>query len=110
MAWGLPFSKKKVMKEITLDTSLSELTVGQLVDIIRLALKVNYGTPAPETVSGIHGIARIFGVSESTAKRIKASGVIDRAISQKGRVIVTNVELARSLWAESTHGRKRISF
>ena len=50
------------------------------------------------------------GVSESTAKRIKKSGVISKAISQKGRVIVTDVELARTLYAEACHGRKKISF
>ena len=99
-----------MMKDITPNTAISELTVGQLVDIIRLGLTVGATMPKAETVSGIDGIARIFGVSESTAKRIKKSGVISKAVSQKGRVIVTDVELARTLYAEACHGRKKISF
>lgn len=70
------------------------------MDLIRTAVS------EPETVRGIEGIAQIFGVSTSTAKRIKASGAIDRAVTQKGRIIVTDVALARRLWAERTKGRR----
>lgn len=85
---------------VTLDTPLSQLTVRDLLGIIA------QGSEASGSVYGIDGIARIFGVSASTAKRIKASGVIDKAVSQSGRVIVTDVALARRLWAEHTHGRR----
>lgn len=56
-------------------------------------------------VHGISGIARIFGVSRSTANKIKRSGVIDEAISQCGRSIVTDsvraLELTRGTrWGE----------
>lgn len=77
------------------------MTLGELLDEIRAALG-----PQPETVTGIQGLAQIFGVSESTAKRIKASGVLNKAISQSGRVIVTDVKLARELFSNATHGRK----
>jgi len=46
---------------------------------------------------GIAGIAKIFGCSIPTANRIKKSGVIDSAITQMGRKIVVDTELALSL-------------
>ena len=83
------------------DIRISDLTVGELLDILDQHLKVR----SPRYVRGIEGIAELFGVSISTAKRIKASGVIDKAVSQSGRVIVTDAELAMDLYARATHGR-----
>ena len=50
---------------------------------------------------GIAGITKIFGCSISTANRIKKSGVIDSAITQVGRKIVVDSELALSLAKEA---------
>ena len=50
---------------------------------------------------GIEGIARIFGCSVPTANRIKKSGVIDKAITQIGRKIVIDADLALSLAKEA---------
>ena len=50
---------------------------------------------------GIAGIAKIFGCSIPTANRIKKSGVIDSAITQVGRKIVVDSELALSLVKEA---------
>ena len=61
--------------DINLNTKLSDMTLGELLE----------------------AIASIFDVSISTAKRIKASGIIDKAISQHGRVIVTDVDKALEL-------------
>ncbi len=52
-------------------------------------------------VRGLGGIADIFQVSLSTAKRIKASGRIDKAIIQRGRVILTDPDLALKLYANT---------
>lgn len=55
---------------------------------------------APESkryVYGVAGIAEIFGCSIPTANRIKASGVIDDAITQVGRKIVIDADLALKL-------------
>jgi hypothetical protein len=46
---------------------------------------------------GIKGIADTFRCSIPTANRIKKSGVINKAISQVGRKIVLDVELALEL-------------
>lgn len=54
----------------------------------------------PKNVAyGIKGIADIFGCSIPTANRIKRSGIIDDAISQVGRKIVVDVDLALKLAA-----------
>lgn len=85
------------------DTRIADLTVGELQQLIRETI---LGTAAPRTVRGIRGLADLLGVSESAAKRIKASGILDKAISQRGSIIVTNAELALDLFARSAHGRR----
>lgn len=50
---------------------------------------------------GIEGIARIFGCSVPTANRIKKSGVIDKAITQIGRKIVVDADMALTLAKEA---------
>ena len=55
---------------------------------------------------GILGIAKLFGCSLPTANRIKKSGKIDKAITQIGRKIIVNVELALELAGKKTGGRK----
>lgn len=57
-------------------------------------------TPDKKLAYGIKGIAETFGCSIPTANRIKKSGVIDKAISQVGRKIVLDVELALELVAD----------
>lgn len=48
-------------------------------------------------VYGIAGIAQLFNCSMTTANRIKASGKIDKAISQTGRMIAVDADLALQL-------------
>lgn len=55
---------------------------------------------------GIRGIAKVFGCSIPTANRIKKSGRIDRAISQVGRKIIIDADLALQLAHCGTHGKK----
>lgn len=67
-------------------------------------------TPVIDTskkyVYGIVGIARLFGCSMPTANRIKKSGKIDRAITQIGRKIIVDADLALELAGRKTGGRK----
>ncbi|HEY5592143.1 MAG TPA: DUF3853 family protein [Paludibacter sp.] len=84
------------------------LTVGQLKEVL--------GTPQPKVIDttnsdknyvyGIIGIAKIFGCSIPTANRIKKSGKIDKAITQIGRVIVCDADLAMELAGQKNGGRK----
>lgn len=53
--------------------------------------------PGPHNVYGVAGIAKIFGCSVPTASRIKASGVIDGAITQVKRKIIVDVDKAIEL-------------
>ena len=57
-------------------------------------------------VYGIAGIARLFGCSMPTANRIKQSGKIDKAITQIGRKIIVDAELALELAGRKTGGRR----
>jgi hypothetical protein len=57
-------------------------------------------------VYGIAGIARLFGCSMPTANRIKQSGKIDKAITQIGRKIIIDSDLALELAGRKTGGRK----
>jgi hypothetical protein len=57
-------------------------------------------------VYGIVGIARLFGCSIPTANRIKQSGKIDKAITQIGRKIIVDAELALELAGRKTGGRR----
>lgn len=64
------------------------------------------GAATPQVASkgnyyGIEGIARVFGCSVPTANRIKKSGIIDKAITQIGRKIVVDADLALSLVKEA---------
>lgn len=78
------------------------MTTGELVDLITETIRKELNRTT-ERVHGIKGIAQLFGVSYSKAKEIKASGVIDKAVHQQGRVIVTDAELALRLWNGLRH-------
>jgi hypothetical protein len=57
-------------------------------------------------VYGLVGIAKLFGCSMPTANRIKQSGKIDKAITQIGRKIIVDAELALELAGRKTGGRR----
>lgn len=58
-------------------------------------------------VYGIAGICEIFSCSKPTAIRIKKSGRIDKAITQVGRKIVIDADLALQLASQKPIPRKR---
>lgn len=57
-------------------------------------------------VYGLKGLATLFGCSIPTASRIKASGKIDKAITQIGRKIIVDADLAIELAGRKNGGRK----
>ncbi len=76
-----------------------------------LAGKRNEASPATagkdkKYVYGIGGIARLFGCSIPTANRIKKSGRIDRAITQIGRKIIVDADMALELAGRKSGGRR----
>lgn len=95
---------------IALNTKIADLTVGEFQELLRSAFTPGGGIPIypggnREFATGATGLAEALGVSYSTAKRLKASGVLDKAITQTGKVIITDVALARQLLTRATHGR-----
>ncbi|WP_419546074.1 DUF3853 family protein [Odoribacter laneus] len=57
----------------------------------------NYRRSDRKLAYGIKELAQALGCSQATAQRIKSSGRLDKAISQDGRIIVVDVELALEL-------------
>ena len=89
-------------KQITNDTPIAFLTVGQLLEIIELERKKqNHTTPTPKAPTrlayGLIGIRNLFGVSHATAYRYKET-IIKEAVSQHGRKIIIDVDKALELY------------
>ena len=57
-------------------------------------------------VYGLSGLTRLFGCSLPTANSIKQSGKIDRAITQVGRKIIVDADLALELAGRKSGGRR----
>lgn len=58
-------------------------------------------------VYGLAGLCKLLGCSTATASRIKRSGVIDAAISQTGKIIVVDADLALDLLKHRNPRRKK---
>ena len=89
-----------------------QMTGEEFIFLSKHASRQTETQPQPITdterkyVYGILGVAKLFGCSLPTANRIKKSGKIDKAITQIGRKIIVNVELALELAGKKTGGRK----
>jgi hypothetical protein len=85
------------------NTPIWQLTVRELKDVIRSvspSVEIKQQPEKKKYVYGLDGIAELFGCSKTTANAIKQSGRIDKAITQIGRKIVVDAELALSLIAK----------
>ena len=90
------------------DTPLFKLTVGELMDLIERRIKEQPATASDRQIApagkryvyGLSGIASLFGCSRTQAYRIKASGKIDSAIKQTGRLIIVDADKALELAAK----------
>ena len=89
-----------------------QMTGEEFIFLSKHASRQTETQPQPITdterkyVYGILGISKLFGCSLPTANRIKKSGKIDKAITQIGRKIIVDVELALELAGKKTGGRK----
>lgn len=91
-----------------------QMTGEELLFLSRQSADTNTNQPpANEPVAtkhyvyGIAGICEIFSCSKPTAIRIKKSGRIDKAITQVGRKIVIDADLALQLASQKPMPRKR---
>lgn len=85
----------------------SDSTVEDLAGVVKEALGLKepgkeiksdpFLSTKKHYVYGIKGLAKLLGASSSTAQRIKSSGVLDAAISQNGKIIVIDADLALDL-------------
>ena len=94
---------KQSAMEITKETRIIDLTVGQLLDLLTMTTgnekPVESQPSQPKRlVYGIAGIAQLFNCSMTTANRIKASGKIKEAITQQGRIIIVDADKALALF------------
>ncbi|MDR1592162.1 MAG: DUF3853 family protein [Prevotellaceae bacterium] len=90
-------------------SELKEKSIGQMTGEEFLFLQQNgkqkaVDNPSKRYVYGILDITQLFGCSMSTAHRIKKSGKIDQAITQIGRKIIVDAELALELAGHKTGG------
>ena len=84
-------------ERISNDTRIIDLTVGELKDLIASVIPVLETKKEKKLVYGLDGLAKLFGCSKSAAYELKRSGKIDKAITQLGRKIVVDSELALQL-------------
>lgn len=90
------------MSEITPNTPLVMLTVAQFEELLNKNTKEKQEIAAHSPkryVYGLKGICELFNCAHSTAQRLKDE-VIMEAVSQNGRKIVVDAELAIKLFKE----------
>lgn len=87
------------MNQLDLNKPLFQLTAGEFLLLLKESVseQPKQEEAQKRLVYGIAGIAQLFGCSKTTANRIKASGKIDKAITQCGRMITVDADLALSL-------------
>ena len=95
---------------------LGALTVQELLDILAPLISRQQPTQPVSSeqtndnnlyVYGLAGLARLLNCSIVTANRIKKSGVINKAISQVGRKIIIDADLALELLNSSRKSNSR---
>ena len=87
------------------NSPLAELTVGQFVELVKEELNLALITPSTDgcnqknrrLVYGLRGIQDLFGCSHKTAQHLK-DHVICEAVSQNGRKIVVDADLALKIF------------
>jgi hypothetical protein len=79
-------------------TPIAMLTVGELRRVLEKAQPVEVKTEqSKQYVHGLKGIRELFNVSHATAQKYKDT-ILKEAVSQQGRVIITDVEKALELF------------
>lgn len=94
--------KRNNMKlETLMEKPIFQMSGEELFFLIREGASTSSQSPnrsgSEKYVYGIKGIADLFGCSVPTANKIKKSGQIDKAITQVGRKIIVDAELALEL-------------
>lgn len=80
------------------DTPLFKLTVGEFLELQNAQMKLLFSAKNNKYEYGIKGLAKTLGCSRSKASRIKASGILDEAIFQNGKMIIIDKDKALELF------------
>ena len=89
-----------------MNTPIWQLTVGEFIELQERFRRIDEPVekvevkPEKRLVCGLKGIASIFQCSITTAQKIKNDGVIDKAITQLGKKIIVDADLALKLAKE----------
>ncbi len=98
------------------DKALFQATIGDLKELIEEMFSPGGDFPEEQTQSsdvkkhlvyGLAGLAQLLGVCRATASKIKSTGILDPAISQHGKVIVVDADLALELLKAKKNASKR---
>lgn len=84
-----------------------QLTEKELLDILEAGKTDKKNTPisAKNYVYGLKGLTDLFKCSVPTALKIKKSGIIDGAISQVGKKMIIDADLALELSRNSNKNK-----
>ena len=97
--------------KLLLQKPIAMMTGEELTFLLNSSMeaKANEQTPVVQklTYYGIEGIAQVFGWSVPTANRIKRSGIIDAAITQIGRKILVDADMALALAKEAEANKEK---
>lgn len=80
------------MKNIDLTTPIWQLTVEEFLQVSK---NIGY-----EKKYELKGLAKILGCSVSKASEVKSSGLLDKAITQNGNIIIIDKEKALELFGK----------
>ena len=92
-----------IERRISDDTKLIDLTVGELKELFEslvpkiTPMVLTQSKSEKRLVYGLKGIKELFHVSDSTARKLK-NGPIKEAVSQSGRTIVVDADMALMLF------------
>lgn len=98
-------SGKRIDNLYMWDSYIPFLAQHSNISTSRESTKASSSKEEKRYVYGLAGIARLFGCSLPTANRIKQSGKINRAITQVGRKIIVDADLALELAGRKIGGR-----
>ncbi len=94
-----------------LQKPIAMMTGEELTFLLNNSMEAKTNEQAPvvqkRTYYGIEGIAQVFGCSVPTANRIKRSGIIDAAITQIGRKIIVDADMALALAKEAEANKEK---
>lgn len=80
-------------------TPLWQLTVSEFFELQKEQFSLFFAKDKYEY--GLKGLAKILGCSRTKASQIKASGILDEAIFQNGKIIVIDKDKALELFKNS---------